>query len=109
MGDISVPKGSAKIITLSITVNGTVDTTNPMTADLTGSDVAVRVMTAEDGAASRRIKINAIGPGVGPARAIVQPKLLGQTALSYIVDVAAPLPPTVVGTVTDVSGVVPID
>lgn len=88
---ISISKTKARILTFLHT-----DATLTMTASvvLGGTEVTVRVMTAEDGAASRRVKVNTTAAAVvGSGRAAIRANC-GALHSDQTIDVAAPpVPP----------------
>lgn len=80
---VTIRKTRAKVFTFTHSS----DTTSPMTVEAVGTDVTVRVMTAEDGPASRRVKVNAVGPSIGPGRAVFSVTCAGVTSVGVIIDV----------------------
>lgn len=85
---VAIRKTRAKIFTFTHSA----DVTSSMTVEINGTDVTARVMALEDGASSRRVKVNAVGPSTGPGRAIITVTCAGLTA-SVIIDVDQ-APPT---------------
>lgn len=80
---VAIRKTRAKIFTFTHSM----DTTSPMSLTLTGTDITARIMTNEDGPSSRRVKVNAVGPGIGPNRAALLLTCAGISAPSVFVDV----------------------
>lgn len=95
----SIRKTKAKILTFSHTT----DTTSPLTFEVVGDSVTVRVMTAEDGPASRRVKVNTSAASVvGIGRAIIKVTCAGLNHDEQI-DIAAAPPVVASFTLVNVS------
>jgi hypothetical protein len=102
-----VKKTKAKILTFTHST----DTTSPMTFNPgPGAEVTARVMTAEDGAASRRLKVNSNSNSlVGSGRAVLAVTINGLTLGNLIIDIAAAPPPPATLTLTGESDDVDVD
>ena len=104
---ISVKQTKAKILTFTHST----DVTSTMTFDPgPGNEVTLRIMTAEDGPASRRVKVNSNSNSqIGAGRAVLSVSCGTLTVNNIIVDIAAaPVPPATF-TLTAESGDVDVD
>lgn len=104
---VTVKKTKAKILTFTHST----DSTSAMTfSPGPGNEITGRVMTAEDGPASRRLKLNSnANSQVGLGRAVVGVTVGALSLNGIVVDVAAaPTPPATL-TITDESGDVDVD
>lgn len=104
---IAIKKTKAKILTFTHST----DTTSAMSFDPgPGNEITARVMTAEDGAASRRLKINSnVNSQVGAGRAVLSVSCGGLTVNNITIDIAAAPTVTATFTLTEESGDVDID
>ena len=93
---IAIRKTRAKIFTYAHST----DNTSTMTVEITGTDVTARVMTMEDGLSSRRVKVNAVGPGTGLGRAVVTVTCAGLSSNQFIDVDQAPIVPATFNLVT---------